>query len=110
MSLCDNISTLRSAMTRVEKYRRYRNEISNMKFETLTTKKEVSMQVSQLQKEGYSNKLNYEQVMNVHEVYVDEPLKVKKRQLLRLTKYEIFYLLLSCSIILILIAAILLVK
>ena len=55
MTLCDNISPLRFSMTRVEKYRRYRQEISNMKFETFSEKREVAKQVDKVHNSRVGN-------------------------------------------------------
>ena len=109
MFLCDNISPLSKSMTRVEKYRRYRNEISNMKFETFTTKREAAMQIDKLHNSNLGRKLNYDQVMSVHEVYDDKEVKLKKRRFLYLTKYELLYCLIASIIILTLVVAIILV-
>ena len=45
-------------MTRTEKYRRYRNEILNMKFETFTVKREASETLDKLHDNRLGNKLN----------------------------------------------------
>jgi len=90
-------------MTRVEKYRRYRNEISNMKFETFTQKREASDTIDKLHDKRLGNKLNYEQVMIVNEVFDEgEVTKFKKRRLINLTKYELLYFLIAIIIILLL--------
>lgn len=78
-------------MTRVEKYRRYREEISNMKFESFTQKKEASEQVEKKHKSDFGSKLNYEEVMEIHEVYEENEEKSKKIKLIPFTKYEIIY-------------------
>ena len=91
-------------MTRVEKYRRYRQEISNMKFETFTQKREASETIDKLHDKILGNKLNYEQVMSVNEVFDEGEIKFKKRRLINLTKYEIFYFLIAFGIITILVA------
>ena len=104
MTLCDNISPLRFSMTRVEKYRRYRQEISNMKFETFSEKREVAEQVDKVHDTSLGNKLNYEQVMAVNESLSQGETKFKKIRLINLTKYEIFYYLIAFGIIAILVA------
>ena len=109
MVLCDNIFTLSRSMTRVEKYHRYRIEIANMKFETLTTKSKVSKEIDKLHNHDVGSKLNYEQVMNVHEVYDDSDTKLKKRKLICLTKYEIFYYFIALIFLLGMIIALILV-
>ena len=103
MLLCDNISPLRFSMTRIEKYRQYREEISNMKFETNSQKKEASETVEKLHSSKLGNKLNYEQVMIANEVFDEGEIKFKKRRLINLTKYEIFYYLIALIIIAILV-------
>ena len=90
-------------MTRVEKYRRYRQEISNMKFETFTKKRKVAQEVDKLNENKQSNLLNYEEVMIVNESFDESEIKFKKRRLIYLTKYEIFYLIIAFGIIAILV-------
>ena len=90
-------------MTRTEKYRQYREEISNMKFETFTKKSEASNTVEKLHSSKLGNKLNYEQVMEANEVFNEGDVKFKKRRLINLTKYEIFYYLIAFIIIAILV-------
>jgi len=109
MTLCVNISPLSDSMTRVEKYREYRKEISNMKFETLTTKHQAAMQVDKFHDMEDGNKLDYEHVMIVHDVYDDGGTKLKKRKVIRLTKYEIFYCSIAFVIIALLLASIIIV-
>ena len=92
-------------MTRVEKYRRYRQEISNMKFETFSEKREVAEEVNKVHDKRLGNKLNYEQVMAVNETFDTGEVKFKKRRLINLTKYEIFYYLIAFGIIAILVIA-----
>ena len=92
-------------MTRVEKYRRYRQEISNMKFETFSEKREVAKEVNKVHDARNGNKLNYEQVMAVNETFDNGEIKFKKRRLINLTKYEIFYYLIAFGIIAILVIA-----
>ena len=103
MTLCDNISPLRFSMTRVEKYRRYRQEISNMKFESFSQKREVAKEVDKLSGNRQSNRLNYDEVMTVNESFDEGEFKFKKRRLINLTKYEIFYFLIAFGIIAILV-------
>ena len=86
-------------MTRVEKYRRYRQEISNMKFETFSEKREVAKEVNKVHDARNGNKLNYEQVMAVNETFDNGEIKFKKRRLINLTKYEIFYFLIAALVI-----------
>ena len=90
-------------MTRVEKYRRYRQEILNMKFETFSEKQEVAEQVDKLHNPELGNKMNYTDVMTVSESFDKGKMKFKKRRLINLTKYEIFYYLIAFGIIAILV-------
>ena len=90
-------------MTRVEKYRRYRQEISNMKFETFSEKREIAEQVEKVSDTSVGSKLNYEQVIAVNETFDKGEVKFKKRRLINLTKYEIFYYLIAFGIIAILV-------
>ena len=78
-------------MTRTEKYRAYRNEISNMKFDTPTSKDEVSKKVDKVHSDFYGSKLNYEQVMLIQESVGGEEVNFKRKKFFGLTKYEIFY-------------------
>ena len=98
-------------MTRVEKYRRYRNEISNMKFEKFSTTKEAAKEIEKIQGYRSSNKLNYEQVMIIHELFENEEKEVnfKRKKYFGLTKYEIFYYSLGLALALIFIVSLILV-
>jgi len=96
-------------MTRVEKYRNYRNEIANKNFETFSKKKETAKHIERLSVNNSEKKLNYEQVMNVYETLDDGTIKAKKKPLIRLTKYEIFYFLIAIFFILIMISALIIV-
>ena len=80
-------------MTRTEKYRAYRNEISNMKFDTPSSKKEVSKEVDKFHSDFQSSKLNYDEVMLIQESVNGEEVNFRRKRVLGLTKYEIFYLL-----------------
>ena len=95
-------------MTRVEKYRRYRQEISNMKFETFSQKREVAKEIDKLNVSRQSNRLNYEDVMMVNESFDEGEIKFRKRRLINLTKYEIFYFLIAFVIIAILVTGLIL--
>ena len=86
-------------MTRTEKYRQYREEISNMKFESFTQKREASETIEKLHDTKASNRLNLEQVMIANEVFDEGEIKFKKRRLINLTKYEIFYFLIATLVI-----------
>jgi len=95
-------------MTRIEKYRKYREEISNMKFDVLTQKKEAAEQINKLHNFSSGKLLNYEEVMEVHEVFDDKNTNAKHKKYLLLTKFEIIYSLIAfIAIVIILVAAIL---
>ena len=96
-------------MTRVEKYRNYRNEIANKNFETFSKKKETAKQIEKISVNNSEKKLNYDQVMDVYETFGEGEKKLKKRQLIHLTKYEIFYFLIAIILILIMISALIVV-
>ena len=88
-------------MTRTEKYRQYRKEIANMKFESFSEKNETSKKVEKVHG-VLNNKLNYEQVMIVQESIGDKTVNFKRKKLLGLTKYEIFYFLIALVVVIIL--------
>ena len=90
-------------MTRTEKYRQYREEISNMKFESFTQKREASETIEKLHDTKASNRLNLEQVLIANEVFDEGEIKFKKRRLINLTKYEIFYFLIAALVIVVLV-------
>ena len=90
-------------MTRTEKYRQYREEISNMKFESFTQKREASETIEKLHDTKASNRLNLEQVLIANEVFDEGEIKFKKRRLINLTKYKIFYLLIAALVIVVLV-------
>ena len=92
-------------MTRTEKYRQYREEISNMKFECFTQKREASDTIEKLHDKRLGTRLNLEQVLIANEVFDEGEVKFKKRRLINLTKYEIFYYLIAFGIIAILVVA-----
>lgn len=92
-------------MTRVEKYRRYREEISNMKFEKVSEISEASKQVKKLCGNRANEKLDFESVMVVHEVFEKDQLTQKNKRLINLTKYEISYYLVAIIFVVIVIAA-----
>lgn len=89
-------------MTRTEKYRQYRNEISNMKFDTFSPKKEVAKEVGKVHSETYGSKLQYEDVMLVQEYLGHDEVNFKRKKLIGLTKYEIFYFLIFFIFVIIL--------
>ena len=90
-------------MTRTEKYRQYREEISNMKFETFSQKREASETIEKLHDTRSGKKLNYSQVMEANEIFDQGEVKFKRRRQINLTKYEIFYYLIAFGIIAILV-------
>lgn len=90
-------------MTRVEKYRRYRDEISNMKLGDFSEKEETAMQIEKNRFAGGDEKLNYEQVMVVHELMNEGEVNFKRKKFIGLTKYEIFYFLIAILFVIILI-------
>jgi hypothetical protein len=76
-----------------------------MKFETFTQKREASETIEKLHGKRLGNKLNYEEVMAVNEVFDEgEVVKFKKRRSINLTKYEIFYCLIALIVIALLVA------
>lgn len=86
-------------MTRVEKYHRYREEISNMKVENFSTKKEVS---SQIEKDDYHTKvISYDKVMDIFDIYDTDATNKKHKRLFHLRKDQIIYCLIATIIILI---------
>ena len=93
-------------MTRTEKYRQYREEIKNMKFETITQKGEVAKQIGQIARTHDSSKLNYEQIMIIQDEFNEDKVNFKRKKLIGLTKYEIFYYSIACTIILALVVSI----
>ena len=99
MSLCDNISALRISMTRTEKYRQYREEISNMKFESFTQKREISDTIEKLHDKRLGTRLALEDVIDASRSFDEGEVKFKKRRRINLTKYEIFYFLIATFVI-----------
>lgn len=88
-------------MTRTEKYRAYRNEIKNMKFDTPTSKDEVSKKVDKVHSSFRDSKLNYDEVMLIQEEVNGEEVNFKRKKYIGLTKYEIFYFLIALVFIII---------
>lgn len=107
MQLCDNIFSLSIIMTRVEKYRRYREEISNMKIESFTSKKNAATQVERFQADGTS-KLNLEQIMEVHEAYDNNDEVSKKKNPYKISRFETKIYVIAFSIIAIILIALIL--
>lgn len=86
-------------MTRVEKYRTYREEIANMKIESFSSKKVVSQRIERICNDNESSKLGYDEVLKVFDVYDSDAKKVKKHINLRLKKSQIIYLLVATIVI-----------
>ena len=89
-------------MTRVEKYRQYRAEIANMKFDSFSEKNETAKKVENIHGVANGNKLNYEQVMLVQESIGDKSVNFKRKKIFNLTKYGIFYFLVALIVVIIL--------
>ena len=79
-----------------------------MKFETFSEKREIAEQVEKVSDTSVGNKMNYEQVIAVNDTFDKGEVKFKKRRLINLTKYEIFYYLIAFGIIAILAVALIL--
>lgn len=79
-------------MTRVEKYRSYREEIANMKIENFSSKKAVSEKIERICNNNESSKLNYEEVLNAFDVYDTDGEPVKRKRKIRLRKSQIIYI------------------
>ena len=73
-----------------------------MKFDTFSPKKEVSKKVTNVHSEAYGSKLHYEDVMLVQESLEHEEVNFKRKKLIGLTKYEIFYFLIFILFVIIL--------
>ena len=97
-------------MTRVEKYRQYRKEISNMKFEVLTKKKKVVNQIGKMKENHIYDRLNYDEVMQIHNAYIDEEANLKKKRLIYITKYEFLYYIIALLVVLLLVVVLILLK
>lgn len=83
-------------MTRVEKYRRYREEIANMKVEKFSSKHEASKKIGDV---SSNSKVGYEDVMIVHNLY-DENIEITpKKHHLHLRLDQILYVLIAFLII-----------
>ena len=78
-------------MTRVEKFRRYREEIANMKFETSSNKKTMSEEIGRMVGNREGSKLNYEQVLDIFDSYDPDAKNTKKRHHIKLRKNQIIY-------------------
>lgn len=96
-------------MTRVEKFRRYREEIANMKFENSSTKKTLSETIERMCVDNDSQKLKYEQVLDVFDTYDPDAKNTKKKHHLRLRKSQIIYYSVASVVILALVIAIIVV-
>lgn len=78
-------------MTRVEKFRRYREEIANMKFETSSNKKTMSEEIGRMVGNREGSKLNYEQVLDIFDSYDPDAKNTKKRHHIKIRKNQIIY-------------------
>ena len=87
-------------MTRVEKYRRYREEIANMKFESSSSKKTMSIKIGRMCDNNDSSKLNYEQVLNLFDTYDPDAKNTAKRHHIKLRKSQVIYWSIASVIIL----------
>lgn len=74
-------------MTRVEKYSRYRKDIANMKVESFSSKKEATEMIEN----STGNKVGYEEVIDIHNLYNSGELKVTKKHSINLRKDQIIY-------------------
>ena len=90
-------------MTRVEKFRRYREEIANMKVEDFSEKKLTAKKVSEIRE---SKSLTYHDIADVYQL--DE----SKRNSLgfRLSKDQILYLVVALATITLLVVLLILTK
>ena len=86
-------------MTRVEKFRRYREEIANMKFESSSNKKTLSERIERMCEDNDSQKLDYEQVLDVFDTYDPDAKNVKKRIHIKLRKSQIIYWSIASAVI-----------
>lgn len=96
-------------MTRVEKYRRYRQEIANMKFEDSSSKQKLVN--DEIRKDSlYDNKLvGYESVMNVYDSYDTNGKNQKHKHSFRIRKDQVRYCLIAASVLTVLLVGIILV-
>ena len=96
-------------MTRVEKYRRYRQEIANMKFEESSSKQKLVNE--QIRKDSsYDNKvIGYESVMNVFDSYDTNGKNQKHKHSFRIRKDQVRYCLVAVSVLSVLLVGIILV-
>lgn len=96
-------------MTRVEKFRRYREEIANMKFESSSNKKTLSETIERMCVDNDSQKLNYEQVLDVFDTYDPDAKDTKRKHHIKLRKSQIIYYLVAGAVILALVISIIVV-
>lgn len=92
-------------MTRVEKYRKYRQEIENMKSEDFSSKKEAGDKIG----DGGSRKIGYDKVINIHEMYEPNDKKHKTKHRIQITKAKVTYWSIALLVIAILVVAIIIV-
>ena len=96
-------------MTRVEKFRRYREEIANMKFESSSSKKTLSETIERMCVDNDSSKLKYEQVLDVFDTYDPDAKNTIKKHHIKLRKNQIIYWSIASVVILALLIAIIVV-
>ena len=86
-------------MTRVEKYRTYREEIANMKIENFSSKKVTSQKIERIRIDNDSAKLGYDEVLNAFDIYDTDAKKVKTKYRVHLRKAQIVYLVVATVVI-----------
>ena len=96
-------------MTRVEKFRRYREEIANMKFENASSKKTISETIERMCDVNESSKLHYDQVLDVFDTYDPDAQETKKGIKIRFRKRQVIYYTVASIVILTLLISIIIV-
>lgn len=96
-------------MTRVEKFREYRRKIANMKLESFSSKKEAFEQVEKIRETKQNSAYDYDDLMEVHDIYDTFGDNVKKKHSIRIRKDQIVYVSIAIFIIAIIIIGIVLV-
>lgn len=99
-------------MTRVEKYRLYRKEILNSFYvdEKETKKKKSSELVSKITvNRDATNNISYDEVLEAYEIYDKNDIQNKKHRLNAYQKKQISFIIISVSIIILLLAALIIV-
>lgn len=90
-------------MTRVEKYRKYRSEIANMKTSNFSSKKEAFDQVEKIHDEKSGSGYDYDNLMEVYDIYKTDDEDQKQKKAFKVNKYKLFYVLIAIFIIAIII-------